>query len=122
MKKFLTALVVGLLFVAGAHAAQVPTYTGPAGTNPYDPSNIAGVINQIIQSYDLAIGNGAALGTHVGLFSEGGFQFSGGNSVGSLTLGLVQPTSPNGLVSNTAKFFITFFDSKGVQSYIPVWQ
>lgn len=124
MKKFLAytiALVVGVLFSAAAYAGQVPGFTGPAGSNPYDPSNIAGVFNQIIQSYDLAIGNGAALGTHVGLFSEGGFQYGGVTSTGSLTLGSVFP-SPSTLASTTVKFFITFFDSKGVQSFIPVWQ
>lgn len=124
MKKFLAftmALVVGALFSATVFAGQVPSFTGPAGTNPYDPSNIAGVFNQIIQQYDLAIGNGAQLGTHVGLFSEGGFQWGGVTSVGSLTIGLVQP-SPSTLASTTVKFFLTFFDSKGVQSYVPVWQ
>ena len=125
MKKLfqgIATLVVGLLVSATVYAAQVPTYTGPAGTNPYDPSNIAGVFNQLIQQYDAAIGNGAGLGTHVGLFSEGGFQLAGITSVGSLTLGLVAPNTPFGLTSNTVKFFLTFFDSQGRQSFIPVWQ
>lgn len=124
MKKFIAlafALVVGA-FVSVAHAGQVPSFTGPAGSNPYDPSNIAGVFNQIISQYDLAISNGAQLGAHVGLFSEGGFQLAGVTSVGSLTLGLVAPNTPFGLNSNTVKFWLTFFDSQNNRSFIPVWQ
>lgn len=124
MKKLfsgIAALVVGLLISAAVQAGQVPAYTGPAGANPYDPSNIAGVINQMLTNFDLAIGNGAQLGTHVGLFSEGGFQWGGVASVGSLSLGTQFP-SPSTLGSTTVKFWLTFFDSKGVQSFMPVWQ
>ena len=127
MKKLfqgIATLVVGLLVSATVYAAQVQTYTGPAGANPYDPSNIAGVFNQLIQNYDAAIGNGSQLGTHVGLFSEGGFQLGATSKTGSMTLGTTQPgaTGTNTLGSLTVKFYINFVDSLGVQSYIPVWQ
>lgn len=125
MKKFLAYAisgVVGLLISAAVYAAPVATFTGPTGTNPIDPPNILGGMNTMLNNLNGAISNGAALGTSVGIFSNGGFQIQSLASTSTnMTIGA---RLPNGglLVSNTAKFFLTFFDSQGVQSYIPVWQ
>lgn len=127
MKKLfagIATLAVGAVVALGlgiAQAGQLPLGTSPAGTNPIDPPNILGAVNQTLTGVNLAIGNGAALGQHVGLFSEGGFQIAGVTSVGALSLGLNFP-SPSTLGSTTVKFWLTFFDSQGKQSYIPVWQ
>lgn len=129
MKQFLRGMVstvvgvlVGLAIIGVAYAGSVTPFTALNGTNP-----VVGIpatqpdFNTVINSLNLAIGNGAGLGTNVGVFSGGGFQIASITSVGSLTLGLKSP-NPSTLGSTTVKFFLTFIDSLGVQSYIPVWQ
>lgn len=130
MKKFLgyTLSVVGALVFAlvlgVAQASPVVPFTGPAGTNPLDPPNILGGMNTMLNNLNAAISNGSTLGTNVGLFSNANFQIAGVSSGASntgLSFGLIVP-NPSTLGQTTIKFFLTFFDSLGRQSYIPVWQ
>ncbi len=119
---FVTALVVAAFVASVAYASPATVFTGPAGTNPLnDGQNVLSSLNQSLNEINAAISNGAALGTSVGIFSNGGFQVMGQASTGSMTLGTSFPT-PSTLGSTTVKFYLTFFDSQGKQSYIPVWQ
>ncbi len=114
--------LVGLAVLGAAYAGSVNPFTGPSGTNPIQ--GIPGTLpdfNTAVNSLNAAISNGAGGGAQVGIFTGATFQLGSVTSVGSLTLGLKQPT-PSTLGSTTVKFFLTFVDSQGVLSYIPVWQ
>ena len=124
MKKtyaFLAAVVVGILVATAAIAGTVTPFTGPAGTNPIKFPAVESDLNSLINALNAAISNGQIAGVQTGIFTGQSFQIGNVTSTGSLTLGTVFP-SPSTLGSTTSKFWLTFFDSQGKLSYIPVWQ
>lgn len=122
MKRFLIALaLVAALFatetVGPALAGSVTQLTGPAGTNPAAVPNNLGDYNTIINAVNAAISQGATSGTlSTGIFSGGSFQV-GKASTATLTM----TSQPASLTTLGVSFFLTFTDSQGVLSFIPVW-
>lgn len=122
MKKYLLTVCAVLVgFALGVSplglGSPLTLFTGPAGTNPMQgiPATQPD-FNSLINSINSAI-------SPTGLFTASTFQVGGSTSVGSLTLGTVQPQTPTfPLGSITAKGFITFTDSQGKNAFIPFWE
>jgi hypothetical protein len=119
MKRFLaslTALAV-LAFAGVAYAGSVTQMTGPAGTNPVTFPAAIGDYNTIINAVNAAISQGATVGNlSTGIFSGASFQV-GKASTATLTM----TSQPASLQTLGVSFFLTFTDSQGVLSFIPVW-
>lgn len=128
MMKLAALAVVALLAAGSAFAGSVPLFGGPAQTNPINNPADQADINAMINAMNGSIGPGMTTGTltGVGIFTSGSlggtFQSQGllQTTARSLTTGLLNPAGVGGAA--TMKFFLTFVDSQGIQSFIPVWQ
>lgn len=119
MKRFLAFLTVLAVFAFSgiAYAGSVAPLTGPAGSNPVTFPAAIGDFNTIINAVNAAISQGATAGTlSTGIFSGASFQV-GKASTATLTM----TSQPASLTTLGVSFFLTFTDSQGVLSFIPVW-
>lgn len=141
MKNFTAALLavvtLSLLGLAGsAFAGALPIYGGPAQTNPIANPATQPDINALVNAVNGMIGpgmTGGVSGTNLTPGSVGGL-FTGGSVTGtfqsqgllqtgtSLTTGTNCIRSSAGGNCGTFKWFLTFVDSQGIQSFIPVFQ
>jgi len=128
MKTFAALAVAALLALAGtAFAGSVPIFTGPAGTNPINQPAVQADVNSLINQLNVAIGPGLTTGSISAIFTSGSingtFQsqalLQSGNSLTTGT-NCIRSSASGGC--GTFSFFLTFVDSQGNQSFIPVYK
>lgn len=116
-----------LALTGAAFAGSVPIFTGPAGTNPINQPAVQGDLNSTIQQLNVAIGPGLTTGSISAIFTSGSingtFQSQGLlQGSGALTTGTNCIRSSASGTCGTFSFFLTFVDSQGIQSFIPVYK
>lgn len=132
MKKFAALLAIVSFALLGwtgsVLAGAVPIYGGPAQANPIQNPADQADINALVGALNAAIGPGLSSG-NTGLFTSGSiggtFQSQGllqGSTNNILTTGIQCIRSSASGGCGTFSFFLTFTDSQGVQSFIPVYK
>lgn len=129
MKK-LAAFAVATAFVlaaVSAFAGSVPIFGGPAQTNPINNPADQADVNSLIQQLNVAIGPGLTTGSVSAIFTSGSINGTF-QSQGLLQTGQSLSTGTNCIRSSQTggcgsfSFFLTFVDSQGNQSFIPVFK
>lgn len=131
------ALLALALTTSLANAGALTTYTGPSGTNPVANAITQPDINALVNAINGMIGPGLTSGANStgvtpgsvgGLFTSGSltgtFQSQGllqaTNNILTTGIECIRSTTSGGC--GTFSFFLTFVDSQGNQSFIPVYK
>lgn len=111
----LAGILAGAVALGVAFAGSLTLFTGPTGTNPANNAADQADMNAIVNAINSAI-SPSGIFTGGATFQSASVTFSPAKSLTTGTLGPYQAGNV------TAKGFITFVDSQGIQSFIPYWQ